>query len=67
VATRYPANPNGSPGGLTALTVPDGRVTILMPHPERSARAHLPTWRPRTWGRRSPWQRLFDNARAWIG
>ena len=67
VATRYPANPNGSPGGLTALTVPDGRVTILMPHPERSARPHQPTWRPRGWGPRSPWQRLFDNARAWVG
>ncbi len=66
IATRYPANPNGSPGGITALTVPDGRVTILMPHPERAARPHLPTWRPRTW-RASPWQRMFDNARAWIG
>jgi phosphoribosylformylglycinamidine synthase len=67
VATRYPANPNGSPGGLTALTVPDGRVTILMPHPERSARPHQPTWRPRAWGPRSPWARLFANARRWVG
>ncbi len=66
IATRYPANPNGSPDGITALTVPDGRVTILMPHPERAARAYQPTWRPRTWGPRSPWQRLFDNARAWV-
>ena len=66
VATRYPANPNGSPGGITALTVPDGRVTIMMPHPERAARAHLPTWRPRAWAT-SPWQRMFDNARAWVG
>ena len=66
VATTYPANPNGSPDGITALTVPDGRVTILMPHPERAARPHLPTWRPRAW-LTSPWQRLFDNARRWVG
>ena len=67
VATRYPANPSGTPDGITALTVPDGRVTIMMPHPERSARSHQPTWRPRAWGPRSPWQRLFENARAWVG
>jgi phosphoribosylformylglycinamidine synthase len=66
VATTYPANPNGSPDGITALTVPDGRVTILMPHPERATRPYLPTWRPRTWAT-SPWQRLFDNARLWVG
>ncbi|MBZ0238919.1 MAG: phosphoribosylformylglycinamidine synthase subunit PurQ, partial [Deltaproteobacteria bacterium] len=65
VATTYPANPNGSPRGITALTVPSGRVTILMPHPERATRAFLPTWRPRGWST-SPWQRMFDNARAWI-
>jgi phosphoribosylformylglycinamidine synthase len=66
VATTYPANPNGSPRGITALTVPSGRVTILMPHPERATRSHLPTWRPRTWVA-SPWQRIFDNARVWVG
>ena len=66
VATTYPANPNGSPRGITALTVPSGRVTILMPHPERATRAYLPTWRPRTWST-SPWQRIWDNARAWVG
>jgi phosphoribosylformylglycinamidine synthase len=66
VATTYPANPNGSPRGITALTVPDGRVTILMPHPERATRAYLPTWRPRTWTT-SPWQRIWDNARVWVG
>ncbi|HUQ05760.1 MAG TPA: phosphoribosylformylglycinamidine synthase [Kofleriaceae bacterium] len=66
VATTYPANPNGSPRGITALTVPSGRVTILMPHPERATRAYLPTWRPRAWAT-SPWQRIWDNARAWVG
>jgi phosphoribosylformylglycinamidine synthase len=66
VATTYPANPNGSPLGITALTNPDGRVTIIMPHPERGARPYLPTWRPRTWAT-SPWQRMFDNARLWVG
>ena len=66
VATTYPANPNGSPRGITALTVPSGRVTILMPHPERAIRAFQPTWRPRAWSS-SPWQRIFDNARAWVG
>jgi len=41
-------------------------VTILMPHPERATRPYLPTWRPRAWAT-SPWQRIFDNARRWVG
>ena len=45
-ALRYPANPNGSPGGITGLTTPDGRVTILMPHPERVFRSIQLSWRP---------------------
>jgi phosphoribosylformylglycinamidine synthase len=62
---RYPFNPNGSPGGLTGLTTPDGRATILMPHPERVFRTAQLSWRPPTWtGEYSPWLRLFQNARA---
>jgi phosphoribosylformylglycinamidine synthase len=68
---RYPANPNGSPGGLTAVTTPDGRVTILMPHPERVFRAVALSWHPDEWHERgqgeSPWLRVFRNARAWVG
>ena len=64
-AESYPANPNGSPGGLTGLTTPDGRFTILMPHPERAFRAAQLSWRPREWGEDGPWMRMFRNARAW--
>jgi len=66
-ANRYPANPNGSPGGLTALTTPDGRVTIMMPHPERVFRSVQYSWHPPEWGDEGPWIRLFRNARAWLG
>ncbi len=66
-AEAYPLNPNGSPGGLTAFTTPDGRFTILMPHPERVFRSVQMSWRPRAWGEDSPWMRLFRNARAWVG
>ncbi len=64
---RYPANPNGSPDGITALTTADGRVTIMMPHPERVFRAAQYSWRPDDWGDDAPWMRLFRNARAWVG
>jgi phosphoribosylformylglycinamidine synthase len=63
----YPDNPNGSPGGITAVTTPDGRVTIFMPHPERVFRAMQFSWRPRAWKEDSPWMRLFRNARVWVG
>ncbi len=66
-ATRYPANPNGSPNGIAGLTTEDGRVTILMPHPERVFRTVQHSWHPADWGERAPWQRLFDNAREWVG
>ncbi|HEU4532691.1 MAG TPA: phosphoribosylformylglycinamidine synthase, partial [Polyangiaceae bacterium] len=66
-AERYPANPNGSPRGITALTNADGRVTILMPHPERVFRALQHSWRPADWREDGPWMRLFRNARAWVG
>jgi len=67
VATRYPANPNGSPQGVTGLTNADGRVTILMPHPERVFRSVQNSWHPDDWGEDGPWLRLFRNARAWLG
>ncbi len=66
-AERYPHNPNGSPGGVTAFTTPDGRVTILMPHPERVFRAEQLSYRPAGVGARSPWMRFFENARGWVG
>jgi phosphoribosylformylglycinamidine synthase len=64
---HYPENPNGSPAGLTALTTPDGRVTLMMPHPERVFRSVQHSWHPREWGEDAPWLRLFRNARAWLG
>ncbi|MGH8662760.1 MAG: phosphoribosylformylglycinamidine synthase [Burkholderiales bacterium] len=66
-ATIYPYNPNGSPEGITGLTTPDGRITIVMPHPERSFRAVQFSWHPREWREDSPWMRLFRNARVWVG
>ncbi|WP_444989301.1 phosphoribosylformylglycinamidine synthase [Halomonas mongoliensis] len=66
VTTRYPANPNGSPSGITGLTTPDGRATIMMPHPERVVRAVTNSWRPAEWTRDGAWLRLFRNARVWV-
>jgi phosphoribosylformylglycinamidine synthase len=63
----YPLNPNGSPQGLTAFTTTSGRVTIMMPHPERVFRSACMSWAPKTWGEDSPWMQLFYNARAWVG
>jgi phosphoribosylformylglycinamidine synthase len=63
----YPENPNGSPGGLTALTTPDGRITIMMPHPERVFRSVQHSWHPPEWGEDGPWLRLFRNARVFVG
>ena len=67
IATAYPANPNGSPGGIAGVTSDDGRVTILMPHPERTLAAANFSWHPAAWGDASPWSRVFQNARAWVG
>jgi phosphoribosylformylglycinamidine synthase len=64
---RYPANPNGSPAGITGLTSEDGRVTILMPHPERVFRTAQLSWHPPEWPDDSPWLRMFRNARVWVG
>ncbi|HEY5623426.1 MAG TPA: phosphoribosylformylglycinamidine synthase [Gammaproteobacteria bacterium] len=65
-AERYPANPNGSPRGIAGLTSADGRVTIMMPHPERVFRTTQMSWHPREWGENSPWQKLFSNAREFV-
>ncbi|MSU73273.1 MAG: phosphoribosylformylglycinamidine synthase [Opitutus sp.] len=67
ITEHYPLNPNGSPFGMTALTTTTGRVTIMMPHPERVFRSACMSWAPRTWGEDSPWMKLFYNARAWVG
>ena len=64
---HYPENPNGSPKGITGLCNGDGRVTIMMPHPERTLRGVNFSWAPAHWGNVSPWQRMFLNARHWIG
>ncbi len=66
-AHHYPANPNGSPGGLAGLTSRDGRVTIMMPHPERTRRTVQNSWHPGQWGEDGPWMRMFRNARVWLG
>ncbi len=66
VATRYPANPNGSPAGIAGLTTEDGRVTIMMPHPERVTRSVQYSWHPDGWEEDGPWLRLFRNARVWV-
>ncbi|MDO3720089.1 phosphoribosylformylglycinamidine synthase [Marinobacter sp. chi1] len=64
--TRYPFNPNGSEGGVTGVTTRDGRVTIMMPHPERVFRAVQHSWRPDGWQEDGPWMRMFRNARGWF-
>jgi phosphoribosylformylglycinamidine synthase len=62
---HYPENPNGSPAGITGLCNSDGRVTILMPHPERTLRTVNFSWAPDQWSDTSPWRRMFLNARRW--
>ena len=63
----YPLNPNGSPFGITGLCNTDGRVTIMMPHPERVFRTVTNSWAPSEWGENGPWLRMFENARIWVG
>lgn len=67
VTMTYPDNPNGSYQGATAFCNTDGRITLMMPHPERVFRLEQFAWHPAAWQGASPWQRLFDNARAWLG
>jgi phosphoribosylformylglycinamidine synthase len=63
----YPFNPNGSPGGLTAVTTPDGRFTALMPHAERVFRNVQMSWAGGEVSAPSPWMQMFRNARRWLG
>ncbi len=65
VTTRYPFNPNGSHQGITALSNEDGRVLIMMPHPERVFRTVQNSWHPKDWGEEGPWIQLFRNVRSW--
>jgi phosphoribosylformylglycinamidine synthase len=67
VADAYPANPNGSTDGICGLSNEDGRVTIMMPHPERVAMTRQNSWHPDDWGEDGPWMRIFRNARVAIG
>ena len=64
---RYPYNPNGSAGGLAAVTTPDGRFTAVMPHAERVFRTVQMSWHPDDWPESSPWMRMFRNARRHVG
>ena len=67
VTEAYPANPNGSPAGITGVTNDDGRITVMMPHPERVFRTVCNSWHPEDWGEDSAWMRLFRNARLFVG
>ena len=71
VATTYPFNPNGSPEGVAGVTTPDGRFTIMMPHPERIFRTVQMSWHPPGFGERfgddGPWMTMFRNVRKWVG
>ncbi len=63
----YPYNPNGSPRGISAVTTPDGRFTVMMPHAERVFRTVVHSWHPDDWSDDAPWMRMFRNARKWVG
>ncbi len=67
LTTEFPANPNGSPFGITGLTTTDGRFTIMMPHPERCFRTLQNSWHPDDWNEYGAWMRMFRNARVWVG
>jgi len=68
ISKQYPANPNGSPRGITGLCNQDGRVTLMMPHPERVFRGVQNTWQSADRAAEdAPWLRLFRNARVWVG
>ena len=67
VTESYPANPTGASDGLAGVTTPDGRVTALMLHPDRSLRNEQLSWAEGPLGDRTPWARLFANARVHLG
>ena len=60
---KYPINPNGSPNGITGITASNGRVTIMMPHPERVFRKVQLSWHRKDWNEYSPWMQIFINAK----
>jgi phosphoribosylformylglycinamidine synthase len=67
VTEAYPSNPNGSQLGITGMTTSDGRVTIMMPHPERLFLSHQYSWLPDDWSHEEgPWMQMFWNARQWV-
>ena len=66
-AARYPTNPNGSTDAIAGIASKDGRVTIMMPHPERVFRASQNSWHPGDWKEDAPSMRMFRNARKWLG
>lgn len=63
---HYPLNPNGSPQGVTGICSTDGRVTLMMPHPERNLMAYNHSWQPEAWENDGAWMRMFRNARAFL-
>lgn len=66
VTENYPDNPNGSPLGIAAVTNLDGRITLMMPHPERVFRTVQHSWHPKEWHEDAPWLNIFKNARKWV-
>jgi len=66
VSQKYPFNPNGAAEAISGMTSIDGRVTIMMPHPERVYRTVQHSWAPDSWQEDSPWMRMFRNARVWV-
>ena len=62
IAEKYPLNPNGSKNGIAGVCNEDGRITIMMPHPERTFMTKQFSWAPNDWGERLPWFKMFDNA-----
>ncbi len=66
VTTQYPYNPNGAAESISGMTNSDGRVTIMMPHPERVYRSLQNSWTPDDWHEDGPWMRMFRNARVWV-
>jgi phosphoribosylformylglycinamidine synthase len=67
ITQKYPFNPNGAAAAIAGMTTTDGRVTIMMPHPERVYRTVQHSWAPESWGEDGPWMRMFRNARCWLG
>ena len=67
VTQTYPLNPNGSPQGIAGITNADGRITIMMPHPERVYKTAQMSWQPENWGELGGWYRMFAAARKVLG